>query len=82
MPQPDWIIVADHVHPFMTTVVPFPDAAFSAMMLCRVTKVSSSQAASLNRTMNMNAVQDVGDVEECEELNTRNGVEVIYQSIN
>ncbi len=43
-------IVADHVHPFMTTVYPSSDATSSRIML-HVTKLKSSQTGFLNMTM-------------------------------
>ncbi len=43
-------IVADHVHPFMTTVYPSSDATSSRIMH-RVTKLKSSQTGFLNMTM-------------------------------
>ncbi len=43
-------IVADHVHPFMTTVYPSSDATSSRIML-HVTKIKSSQTGFLNMTM-------------------------------
>ncbi len=43
-------IVADHVHPFMTTVYPSSDAASSRIMH-HVTKLKSSQTGLLNMKM-------------------------------
>ncbi len=43
-------IVADHVHPFMTTVFPSSDATSSRIMH-HVTKLKSSQTGFLNMTM-------------------------------
>ncbi len=43
-------IVADHVHPFMTTVYPSSDATSSRIMQ-HVTKLKSSQTGFLNMTM-------------------------------
>ncbi len=43
-------IVADHVHPFMTTVYPSSDATSSRIML-HVTMLKSSQTGFLNMTM-------------------------------
>ncbi len=43
-------IVADHVHPFMTTVYPSSDATSSRIMH-HVTKLRSSQTGFLNMTM-------------------------------
>ncbi len=43
-------IVADHVHPFMTTVYPSSDATSSRIMH-HVTKLKSSQTGFLNMTM-------------------------------
>ncbi len=43
-------IVADHVHPFMTTVYPSSDATSSRIMH-HVTKIKSSQTGFLNMTM-------------------------------
>ncbi len=43
-------IVADHVHPFMTTVCPSSDATSSRIMH-HVTKIKSSQTGFLNMTM-------------------------------
>ncbi len=43
-------IVADHVHPFMTTVYPSSDATSSRIMH-HVTKINSSQTGLLNTTM-------------------------------
>ncbi len=43
-------IVADHVHPFMTTVYPSSDATSSSIMH-HVTKLKSSQTGFLNITM-------------------------------
>ncbi len=43
-------IVADHVHPFMTTVYPSSDATSSSIMH-HVTKLKSSQTRFLNMTM-------------------------------
>ncbi len=43
-------IVADHVHPFMTTVYPSSDAASSRIMH-HVTKLKSAQTGFLNMTM-------------------------------
>ncbi len=43
-------IVADHVHPFMTTVYPSSDVTSSRIMH-RVTKLKSSQTGFLNMTM-------------------------------
>ncbi len=43
-------IVADHVHPFMTTVDPSSDAASSRIMH-HVTKLKSAQTGFLNMTM-------------------------------
>ncbi len=43
-------IVADHVHPFMTTVYPSSDATSSRIMH-NVTKLKSSQTGFLNMTM-------------------------------
>ncbi len=43
-------IVADHVHPFMTSVYPSSDATSSRIMH-HVTKLKSSQTDFLNRTM-------------------------------
>ncbi len=42
-------IVADHVHPFITTVYPSSDATSSRIM--HVTKLKSSQTGFLNMTM-------------------------------
>ncbi len=43
-------IVADHVHPFMTTVYPSSDTTSSRIMH-HVTKLKSSQTGFLNMTM-------------------------------
>ncbi len=43
-------IVADHVHPFITTVYPSSDATSSRIMH-HVTKIKSSQTGFLNMTM-------------------------------
>ncbi len=43
-------VVADHVHPFMTTVYPSSDATSSRIMH-HVTKLKSSQTGFLNMTM-------------------------------
>ncbi len=43
-------IVADHVHPFMTTVYPSSDA-ISSRIMHNVTQLKSSQAGFLNMTM-------------------------------
>ncbi len=43
-------MVADHVHPFMTTVYPSSDATSSRIMH-HVTKLKSSQTGFLNMTM-------------------------------
>ncbi len=43
-------IVADHVHPFMTTVYPSSDA-ISSRIMHHVTKLKSSQTGFLNMTM-------------------------------
>ncbi len=43
-------IVADHVHPFMTTVYPSSDAT-SSRITHHVTKLKSSQTGFLNVTM-------------------------------
>ncbi len=45
-------IVADHVHPFMTTVYPSSDGYFQQVMH-HVTKLKSSQTGFLNMTMSL-----------------------------